>query len=638
MPEIEFVLAPRQNAFFAELATTLRDELRALGVAARVSPNGFSPARPNLVHVLIPPHEYVGLSGGELPSELLRRTIFVCAEPPGSAWFEGDVRLAGHAGAIFDINAAAVEHFRALGIAAEYLPLGYTAGWDRFDPDAERDIDIAFLGCATLRRSRILAGQAPALARHRCELVISDNDSPNPATSASFVAGEDKWALLGRSKLLLNLHRDDFSPYFEWVRILEAIHCGAVVVSERSAHFAPLEPGRHFVSGDAENLVTLAEELLAGDERRRRMQLSAHDFIRERLPLRDSAALLATAAERLAGGRGARRRPLARLSRARATPPEPSLHEVLEPLMEGRRKTVRSLARVVKQTRLDTVALGRRIAELERAIAGEAPTEVELRHQTGAWESAGPRVSVIVPAYNQAEHVRTALDSVERSRYRDFELVVVDDASTDLTGDVAEAWMRDHDHLPALLLRHPINRGLPATRNAAIRRARGELVLPLDSDNELFASCLERLVVALDADPEAAFAYGLLQGVGPDGPETVFGYYGWEPERLTYDNYIDALALMRRVVFDRVGGYATEPELHGWEDYDLWCTLADRGMRAAHVREFVARYRIDDRSMIQLTGISTEDAKARLVERHPRLFAEAAPFAEADPLAEAAPR
>jgi hypothetical protein len=61
-------------------------------------------------------------------------------------------------------------------------------------------------------------------------------------------------------------------------------------------------------------------------------------------------------------------------------------------------------------------------------------------------------------------------------------------------------------------------------------------------------------------------------------------------------------------------------------------------MRAAHVREFVARYRIDDRSMIQLTGISTEDAKARLVERHPRLFAEAAPFAEADPLAEAAPR
>ncbi|MQA75265.1 MAG: glycosyltransferase [Solirubrobacterales bacterium] len=298
------------------------------------------------------------------------------------------------------------------------------------------------------------------------------------------------------------------------------------------------------------------------------------------------------------------------------------LHEVLEPLMEGRRKTVRTLARVAKQTRLDTVALARRIGELERLIAGEDPIEAAARHRTAAWDRARPRVSVIVPLYNHGDHVRSALDSVERNRYRDLELIVVDDASTDLGGDVAQAWMAEHDHLPALLLRHPVNRGLPATRNAAIERARGELVLPLDSDNELFANCLERLVAALDADPGAAFAYGMLQGVGTEGPETIFGYYGWEPERLTYDNYIDALALTRRGVFDQVGGYSTEAELHGWEDYDLWCTLAERGMRGAHVREFVARYRIGAGSMIQFTGISIDDAKARLVERHPRLFAE----------------
>ena len=101
------------------------------------------------------------------------------------------------------------------------------------------------------------------------------------------------------------------------------------------------------------------------------------------------------------------------------------------------------------------------------------------------------------------------------------------------------------------------------------------------------------------------------------------GYYGWEPERLAHDNYIDALALIRREALEQVGGYCDEPAIHGWEDYDLWCTFAERGLHGAHVREFVARYRIGSASMIQLTAISVGEAKARLAERHPKVFAEA---------------
>ena len=161
MAEIEFVLARRQNAFFAELATILRDELRELGVTAEIGRDGFSAPRPGLVHVLVPPHEYAALHGGELPAEPLGRTIFICAEPPASPWFEGNVRVAGRAGAIFDINAAAVETYRALGISARHLPLGYTRSWDRFEAEADRDVDVAFLGCATHRRSEIRAPPSP---------------------------------------------------------------------------------------------------------------------------------------------------------------------------------------------------------------------------------------------------------------------------------------------------------------------------------------------------------------------------------------------------------------------------------------------------------------------------------------------
>ncbi len=366
--------------------------------------------------------------------------------------------------------------------------------------------------------------QAPALARHRCELVISDNDSPNPATSASFVAGEDKWSLLGRSKLLLNVHRDDHSPYFEWVRVLEAIHCGAVVVSERSTAFRPARSRASTSSpADAENLVALAEQLLARRRapaahaalgattssasgcrcatpppcsRRGRRAAAPARAARRRLragcPARDADAAGAVAA------RGARRRSWRPPTRRRRACPRWS----------SRRGSTRS----------GSAAPDRRARARDRrrgAARGRARGT-----EPGPGNRPAPRVSVIVPVYNHGRATfATALDSVARSAYRDFELIVVDDGSTDLGGDVAEAWMRGHDHrIPALLLRHPINRGLPATRNTAIDARRGEFVLPLDSDNELFPSCLERLVAALDADPGAAFAYGILQGVGPRRP------------------------------------------------------------------------------------------------------------------------
>jgi hypothetical protein len=308
MAEIEFVLAGRQNAFFAELAAILRDELRALGTEATISVGRGSRSRRDRVQVLLPPHEYEALTPGGIPLDRASRMIFICAEPPGSPWFGGDVRLAPFAGATFDINLASVEAFDSLGIEVRHLPLGYSASWDRFDPDADRDVDVAFLGCYTKRRARLLAGYTPSLARRRCELVISDNDHPNPASGASFLAGNDKWSLLSRSQALLNVHRESHPPYFEWVRVLEAIHCGAVVVSESSTHFAPLEPGRHFAVESAENLDRVVDELLDDPARLDSMRRAAYDYIRSELPMSRAATMLAEAAERIAASPVARPR------------------------------------------------------------------------------------------------------------------------------------------------------------------------------------------------------------------------------------------------------------------------------------------------------------------------------------------
>jgi glycosyltransferase involved in cell wall biosynthesis len=230
-------------------------------------------------------------------------------------------------------------------------------------------------------------------------------------------------------------------------------------------------------------------------------------------------------------------------------------------------------------------------------------------------------VSVICPLYNHADVVGGALASLAAQGFAGWELVVCDDGSTDGSGRVVEAFMESHSSLAALLVRHPVNRGLPAaTRNTAISQARGEYLLALDSDNELYPHCLERLVEALDAAPDADFAYGILEQFDRSGPVGLSGYFGWEPERLVQDNYIDALALMRRSTLTELDGYSEDRRLFGWEDYDLWCRIAERLGHAVHVPEIVARYRVAAGSTLSLTNLSTREARRALAEHCPNLF------------------
>ena len=620
MPEIAFVLAPGQNAFFRELAEALRAELETLGVAAGISVGDFPAPRKGLVYVLLPPHEYAELRRGDLPAELLGRTIFVCAEQPGTPWFGSNLGLTRLGGAIFDVNPASVRRMRDLGIEAEHLPLGYTRLWDRFGAEADPSVDVLFMGRASRRRERLLARWATSLWRRRSRLVISDNLSPNPATSESFVAGEEKRRLLADSKLLLNVHGDE-EPYFEWLRVLEAIHCGAVVVSEWSTDFAPLVPGEHFLSGRPESLPAIAEDLLADEPRRREMRAAAYAQIRERLPMSASAERLAEAAERL-DRRPARRTLRTVLGLRPPSGPEPTLGTVLRPILDRMQESSNQSLAALKDSRLAMIEVSRRLERIERSTSsGGEPSNVEIVERTPAWYGARPRVSVVTALYNHAETVGAALDSVARGRFRDFELIVVDDGSTDASRQAVREWMARNPATPALLLRHPFNRGLPSSRNSAIAFARGEEVFVLDSDNEVYPHCLERLAGALDDDPGAAFAYGILETFDENGPRGLIGFLGWDPERLRQHNYIDAMALIRRSVLREVDGFTADLRLYGWEDYDLWCKLADRGMHAAHVKEIVGRYRAAAGSMISLTNLSLEGAEATLRERHPAFFA-----------------
>ena len=619
------MLAPRQNLLFVELAEALCAEVESAGARASLHIGNFPPPRRDLIYVLVTPREYFTLMHGRIgPSpEVLRRTVFICAEQPNTSSFEENVRLARRGGAVFDINSHAVQAFAREGIAAQHLQLGWTQSWDHFS-QRERDIDVLFMGAISDRRARALSRYAQTLWPRRVCYLLSDASLPNWMPSESFRTGDEKWDLLNRCKILLKIHHDE-TPYFEWLRIAQAMANGAVVVSEHSADYEPLVPGKHFLAGDLDSLGLLAALLLDDGPRRQSLQTEAYGFLREELPLRSGIEDVLRRAATLADAEA-----LPSADDEFFTQPQPDperirmFHEPTQPSSPfGNDPDAASVRRAVKSILLETRELRRQVAHIERHLAsGHPPPRIELVSRSRGHAGACPRVSVLIALYDYEDHVVGALESLRRSHLEGWEVIVVDDGSSDRSLERVQLWIADHENTAAVLLRHPVNLGLGHARNDALGWARGEFCFVLDADNEIYPHCLGRLVEALEGDPDAAFAYGILERFSAGEPIGLLNTLPWEPRRLRYGNYIDAMAMMRtRILRDECKGYVLDRRLHGGEDYDLWCRLAESGHHAVFVPEIIARYRTNQHSLQSLNHVSATDAFSLLIERNPRLMA-----------------
>jgi hypothetical protein len=630
LPELEFALASGQNNFFAELAEVLVHEIGKLGGRARISTGDPPVPREGVVHVFLPPHEYVTLAGYELPEGVLRRSILISAEQPKSSFFGRNVQMASDAGAVFDINPRAVRAYRSRGREAALLELGYTSLWDTYEAGTSRrtlsgrDIDILFLGRHTDRRARALSSYADIFERFHCHIVLSDNSRPNTANAAGFAAGETKRSLMARSKVLLNIHGEE-EPYFEWLRLAEGICAGCAIVSEHSTDHAPLEYGRHLAMGALGSLGALCAWLVDDSERRERMRNDAYALLAERRPMSAAARQLITAAERLDGERPETYAALAvRQRHVRAELARPSEGERNQPIERSNVSDGEALAlRALKREQLAVMGLRRELRRLEwRIETGAYPKSHAVQLASSpAWRDGRPaELTVVTPVYNHRRFVLDALDSLLRSTYLDWEAVVVDDASTDGGADAVRDWIARHPDRACLLVGHEVNRGLAAARNSGTARARSARLLMLDADNEVRRNTMSRLMGALDAAPGASFAYGIIERFSAEGSQNLMNTLGWEPERLRSSNYIDAFTLIRREALEAINGYSSSPHLYGWEDYDLWVRMAESGRWGAFVSEIVARYRVGYSSMISETNVSTADAYAAIADHAPGLM------------------
>lgn len=203
-----------------------------------------------------------------------------------------------------------------------------------------------------------------------------------------------------------------------------------------------------------------------------------------------------------------------------------------------------------------------------------------------------PRLSVVIPSFNHKQYVQQCVDSVLRQAYREFEVIVVDDGSTDGSLDILRAYG------DAITLICQANRGTQAARNAAIAASSGELIAILDSDDFWLPHKLAAQVALFEARPELGLVYAFADTVNPAGERTSIGWHlgaavthpAGALAQLLLGCHVPALtAVFRRTCIDDVGLF--DESLLGSGDWDLWIRIAAR-YPIACVEQVLACYRI----------------------------------------------
>ncbi len=183
--------------------------------------------------------------------------------------------------------------------------------------------------------------------------------------------------------------------------------------------------------------------------------------------------------------------------------------------------------------------------------------------------SSQPKVSIIIPVYNNAKEIGECLVSIKRQTFKDYEIIVVDDGSTDGLNSVLK---RHQSEIKAVLRQE--HQGSPAPmRNFGFKEAIGQYLLFCDSDLVLKPKMLELMVSVLDNNPDIAFVYSSFKYGFKK-----FKLNDFDLEKLKKINYIHTTSMLRRECF-----FGFDENLKRFQDWDLWLTLVEKGFKGERI-------------------------------------------------------
>lgn len=229
-----------------------------------------------------------------------------------------------------------------------------------------------------------------------------------------------------------------------------------------------------------------------------------------------------------------------------------------------------------------------------------------------------PTISIVIPCWNQAEYLEDSIESAYNQTVQAHEIIVVNDGSTDGSGEIAERYR--FAQFPGIespvRVIHQVNKGLASARNTGIMNATGDYILFLDSDDILMEDAIEKFTQAIykfnaDIIAPSFEMFGLKEG------KVIIG--GFTMDDLKVGNRLGYFSLIRRTALLEVGGYNPKM-LWGWEDYDLWYDLFKRGKTVVPLQDILVRYRIRENSMITEANKHSDELLGQIKRNHPSLW------------------
>ena len=211
-------------------------------------------------------------------------------------------------------------------------------------------------------------------------------------------------------------------------------------------------------------------------------------------------------------------------------------------------------------------------------------------------------ISVVMPVYNGEKYLKQSIESVIWQSYKDWELIIVNDCSTDSSRDIMQSYADIDSRIR--IVDNSSNLKLPMSLNAGFREARGEYLTWTSDDNLYKVNAFEELAGYLENNPEIGLVYSDMDFV--DASLNFIREQCLEPQMLLCADCVGASFMYRREVLDKVGEY--DPDMFLVEDYEYWIRISEQ-FKIGHLNENLYTYRMHGSS---LTGTRKSDINKQL--------------------------
>lgn len=209
-------------------------------------------------------------------------------------------------------------------------------------------------------------------------------------------------------------------------------------------------------------------------------------------------------------------------------------------------------------------------------------------------------VSIVMPVYNGEKYLRQSIASVVNQTFMDWNLIIVDDCSTDASPEIMNEYAKADDRIQ--VIHNEVNSKIPASLNNGFEKAAGRYYTWTSDDNIYEQDAIEKMVKYLDEHPDTGLVYSNMRFIDGEGRET--GIYESKPEDIFSNNCVGACFMYRADIAKEAGKYSADWFLV--EDYEYWLRIRNIS-KIGHIDELLYKYRHHQRSLSETRMIQVRE-------------------------------